>query len=324
MKQFKQILPVLLAIVTVALLVTVYRYSTKKEEGFEDNSPLQNLKIYSCPKGYEEVTVRTGKGTETALDCCEGGNVVNDKCQGITFCTKGTTRENKDPSKTIHGCLDKWRSYYKEKAVKCPGTMPNYYEDLLGTGPKGCTASAVREDGKAPSDGTQPKCVMYEKEEEKYNKKDSCTLEKDRLDFSKQCPPVSGNAPAVLAVFSEQGKFKYFQCKYNDEPGYPNYCNDDANAKAYYDRTMPNWEQSSDADTIKLTFCGNYIEARRQARSIQNEIASLKQKNETMQVQVTTTKTENTDLKSQLDAAKTSNQRLEDRLKSTRTTSMPL
>jgi hypothetical protein len=327
MKGIQKYLPIFLVGVVVVLL---YLYSTWQtqtvREGFAatTSSPLTSLKIYSCPKGYEEVTVKTGKGNETALDCCEGGNIANDTCQGITFCTKGPSRVNQDPSKTISSCLEKWRTIFADHAKKCPSTMANYYEDLLGTGPKGCSASPATEDGKSPSDATQPKCIFYEKEEDKYGKKDSCTLEKDRLDFARQCPPVSGNIPTVLAIFDEKGKFKYFQCRYNDEPGLPNYCNDDANAKAYYDRVYANWQQSGEADFIKDTFCGNYIGARQKARSTQSEIQALKRSNETMKVQADTSKSQVQTLQQDLDAAKASNQRLQDRLKSSSTSGFPL
>lgn len=324
MKDYQKYLPIFLA---ALVLVLLYLYSTWQtqnvREGFEASS-LKSLKIYSCPKGFDEVTVKTGKGNETAIDCCEGGNIANDTCQGSTFCTKGAPRDSTDPAKKVPSCLDKWRSIFEEKGKKCPSTMPNYYEDILGTGPKGCTASAIGEDGKAPTDGNQPKCIFYEKEDDKYGKKDSCTLEKDRLDFSKECPPVSGNIPNVLAIFDERGKFKYFQCRYNDQPGLPNYCNDDMNSKAYYDRTYPNWQQSSEGDFIKDTFCSNYIGARQKARSTTDEIAALKTSNQTMQVQADTTKVQIKTLQQELDSAKASNQRLQDRLKTNSTSGFPL
>jgi hypothetical protein len=254
-----------LILTTVSLLVLSYFLLQKENrEGFQvQQYSVQNLDINTCPPFAVEI--QTAKGY---TDCCQG-DMVDGKCNGTTFCTKSPAHDD------IKTCQEAWREYFSKKGADfCPPTMPNYYEDVVNTsGPKGCSAGPITEDGKQPKDTTSKQCKVYPSEEDNKAKLDSCFAEKERAKV--QCPAVNGTSPsaAFYKDWRDQSKYLAITCDYPFEIGMPTQCFDKKSVELALDTLYPNWRNDTyQVDWVKLNSCDNYISRRESSRQEANKL----------------------------------------------------
>jgi hypothetical protein len=248
----------LVTAITVAL-VAIWYINIPTKEGFQTQGySVNDLDINTCPPSAPEI--QTSKGS---TDCCTG-DLIDGKCNGTTFCTKSPAYPG------VSSCVDKWRSYFKDKGVNfCPPTMPNYYENILkGAAPKGCSAGPILQDGTLPKDGTAKQCKIYPNEDDNKTKTDSCYIEKERSKI--QCPVVNGNSPPATfrMDWRDPSKFIFFQCEYPYELGMPSQCFDGKTLQEFATKLYPNWRTNSSWVTqINSLSCENYITQRESARN---------------------------------------------------------
>ena len=263
---------VFLISVTLTLLgICYFLVRQETSEGFQTQGySVNNLNINTCPTYTSEI--QTSKGS---TDCCQG-DMVDGKCNGTTFCTKSPAYED------VPACIDRWRQYFREKGTSiCPPSMPNYYEDVTNpSAAKGCSASAILEDGKAPTDGTRAQCRIYTTEDENKRNLNSCYLEKERLKI--QCPVVNGRSPQASMISDQVTKqFQMFSCQYPFELGMPDRCYDKKTFEVFMDSKNRNWRTNSImvAD-VNNQSCSNYINRRNQARDEMNRAEAERRRRE--------------------------------------------
>ena len=248
----------LLIVFTVALLIlSAYMLKEETTEGFAIRGyTVKSLIINTCPTFASEI--QTSKGS---TDCCQG-DMVDGKCNGTTFCTKSPAYPG------VATCVDKWRDHFQKKGNDmCPGTMPNYYEDIQKpNGQKGCSAGAISKDGTRVINTTLAKCRVYPTEALNQQRPDSCYLEKQRLKI--QCPVINGKSPVPIArVNKETNTFELFYCQYPFEAEIPDRCLDQTTSQLYFDKSNPNWRTNSVlGQSVRNQFCGNYIGEREKAK----------------------------------------------------------
>lgn len=271
---------VLIGITILLLLVCLVGASSTKTEGFAiQRYSTESLTIETCPLDTKEMNVQKG------LTVCCTGDKIDEKCSAKSICAKSPNEDG------IPICVDYWRSYFQTKGNDlCPATMPNYFEDVRNPRSlKGCSASGIQTNGRAPTNVAMKRCRIYQTEAENRSKADSCYLEKERLKI--QCPVVNGKSPEATAQL-DKNTFNYFYCSYPVEPdNTPAQCNDEKTIKAYYDRTRPNWRTTSPIE-VEDALCKNYIvrrqkykdeqrrleEERRKVNALQKAIAEAKKK----------------------------------------------
>lgn len=261
----------LIGITLFLLIVSGFMLNQEKSEGFTNRGyTVNSLVINTCPPFAGEI--QTSKGS---TDCCQG-DMVDGKCNGTTFCTKSPAYSG------VANCVDKWREYYQKKGNDfCPGTMPNYFEDIQNSNAlKGCSAGAISNDGKRLTNPQVPKCTIYPTESQNQTRPDSCSLEKQRLKI--QCPVINGKSPVPIArVNKETNTFELFYCQYPFEAQIPDRCLDQVTAQMYFDRTNPNWRTNSIlGQSVRDQFCGNYIKEREKAKERLRQLEIERQKRE--------------------------------------------
>jgi len=217
-----------------------------------------------CPTFASEI--QTAKGS---TDCCQG-DMVDGKCNGTTFCTKSPAYPG------VQACVDKWRSYFKDKSTSvCPATLPNYFEDVTNSqSPKGCSAGPILEDGSLPKDPTARQCKIYPSEEDNRTKADSCYVEKLRTAI--QCPVVKGQSPSTTLqrwFWKDNTLLAFFTCNYPFEIGMPGICYDKKSVEAYWDSETPNWRTNpAYSSWLAVNSCGNYIKRREESQAEANRL----------------------------------------------------
>lgn len=256
-------LELLIGVTITLIIVSVFLVQRSTSEGFATQGySTASLKIEACPINTKEFN--TAKGITV---CCTGDN-LDGKCSAKTICTKSPNEDG------YPVCIDYWRSHFAEKGAQlCPANMPNYFEDVgNGLAEKGCSASGIQEEGKAPTNLAMKRCTIYENEKDNRSKADSCYLEKERLKI--QCPVVDGKSPEAAAQIDlNKNTFNYFYCSYPVEPdNTPAQCNDEETIKAYYDRTQPNWRTTSSIE-VEDAVCKNYIVRRQKYKEEQRRLA---------------------------------------------------
>ena len=254
---------VFLITVTVTLLGASYFLwkgeAMQEVEGFQTQAySVNDLDINLCPSYTTEI--QTAKGS---TDCCQG-DMVDGKCNGTTFCTKSPAYPG------VKICVDKWREYFRDKAISlCPTTMPNYFENVINKNAlKGCSAGPIVTDGSLPKDRFARQCRIYPSEEDNRRKADSCYVEKLRTRI--QCPVVNSQSPSpTLQRWSWQDNslLAFFTCNYPFEPNIPLLCYDKSSVEKYWDMAVPNWRTTPGyPQWLQLNSCDNYIQAREEAR----------------------------------------------------------
>lgn len=260
----------LIGVTITLLIVSVFLLQGDKTEGFQTQGyTTKDLDIQTCPANSKEI--QTAKGLTI---CCTGDN-VDGKCSGKNICAKSPNEEG------IPVCIEYWRTYFSEKGIQlCPANMPNYFEDVTNAqAEKGCSASGIQQEGKAPQNAAMRRCRIYNTEAENRSKADSCYLERERLKI--QCPVVNGKSPEATAqVDKATNTFNYFFCSYPVEPdNTPAQCNDEKTIKAYYDRTRPNWRTTSPIE-VEDALCKNYIVRRQKYKEEQRRLAEERRRRE--------------------------------------------
>jgi hypothetical protein len=118
-----------------------------------------DISLNTCPKKTTAYVDQNGTNT-----CCDG-TVTGSTCNGNRACSLSG-------SGNLPSCSEYYGSYLAAKgALRCPTTMPNYFESDNGSG---CTSGLRTSDGTAPKPGHST-CKIYSNQQDDTYKIDSCT-----------------------------------------------------------------------------------------------------------------------------------------------------
>lgn len=207
----------------------------------------QDISLNTCPKNTKSYVDSNGTNA-----CCDG-NVTGSTCHGNPACSLSGRG-------TLPTCTEYYGSYLAAKgALRCPSTMPNYYESANGSG---CTAGLRTSDGTAPKPG-HPTCKIYSNKRDDTYKIDSCTNIKILDDAS--CFTSVQESSKNLRKESEND-LPYVTCNYVDRNNnnfstmcindltYINYVTDMGKWYEGWQNIFVNTNNSEDPYT-KLQFC---------------------------------------------------------------------
>jgi len=206
-----------------------------------------DISLQTCPKNTTSYVDTNGTTT-----CCTG-SVTGTICNGIAACSLSG-------SGTLPSCSEYYGSYLAEKgALRCPSTMPNYYESADGSG---CTSGLRTSDGTAPKPG-HPTCKIYPNQQDDTYKMDSCTNLKildnascftSVKESSKNLRQDSANdLPYVTCNYIDRNNNNFSTMCINDST-YINYVIDTGKSNGGWQNIFVNTNNSEDPYT-KLQFC---------------------------------------------------------------------
>jgi len=140
----------------------IYESFKEKKEGFTSlQTHEQDIVLSACPVNTVSFVDDGGRTM-----CCEE-KLVGGKCPIKPICSL---------SESVAGsptCGDWYAAVLDKKgAMKCPPSMPNYYESSNGAG---CTAGKRTPSGTGPLNTTDKFCKLYTSETDDITKVDSCT-----------------------------------------------------------------------------------------------------------------------------------------------------
>jgi hypothetical protein len=179
--------------------------------------------------------------------------VTGSTCNGNPACSLSG-------SGTLPSCSEYYGSYLAAKgALRCPTTMPNYYENADGSG---CTSGLRTSDGTAPKPGHST-CKIYSNQRDDTYKMDSCTNLKIRdntncfssvQESSKTLRQDSANhLPYVTCNYIDRNNNNFSTSCTNDAT-YINHVRDMSSWYEGWQNIFVNTNNSEDPYT-KLQFC---------------------------------------------------------------------
>jgi hypothetical protein len=206
-----------------------------------------DISLNTCPKNTTSYVDTNGTTT-----CCEG-TVTGTTCNGNVACSLS------GPG-TLPSCSNYYGSYLAAKgALRCPSTMPNYYESANGSG---CTSGLRTSDGTAPIPGHST-CKIYSNQQDDTYKMDSCTNLKIRdntncftsvQESSKTLRQDSANhLPYVTCNYIDRNNNNFSTSCTNDST-YINHVTDMSSWNQGWQNIFVNTNNSEDPYT-KLQFC---------------------------------------------------------------------